>query len=70
MTQEKRILEYIEKHGAITQREAFDLGITRLAARVHTMRQKGMHVVTETVASVNRYGEPVHFARYKITAGV
>lgn len=68
MTQEKRIIEYMKQHGAITQMEAFEMGITRLAARVHTMRRKGIQVVTESVASVNRYGEPVRFARYRLAA--
>lgn len=68
MTQEKRIIEYMEQHGAITPMEAFEMGITRLAACVHTMRRKGIPVVTETVASVNRYGEPVRFARYRLAA--
>ena len=70
MTQERRIIEYIAQHGAITPFEAFDMGITRLAACVHTMRRNGIPVVTETVESVNRYGDKVRFARYKIAGGV
>ena len=46
------------------------MGITRLAARVNDMRRQGIPVVTETVESVNRYGEKVRFARYKIAGGV
>lgn len=67
MTQEKRIIEFMEQHGAITPMEAFELGITRLAACVFEMRRKGIPVVTERVESVNRYGDPVRFARYRVS---
>lgn len=66
MTQAQRIIEYILDNGSITPLEAFDLGITRLAARVNDMRRNGVPVVTETVESVNRYGDKVRFARYRI----
>lgn len=70
MTQEQRIVEHISKHGSITPMEGFEMGITRLAARVYDLRCKGIPVVMETVDGVNRYGEKVRFARYKIPAGV
>jgi hypothetical protein len=49
--------------------EGFEMGITRLAARVNEMRGKGIPIITETVESVNRYGDKVRFARYKIRGG-
>lgn len=70
MTQVQRIIAHIQAHGSITPMEGFEMGITRLAARVNDMRRQGIPVVTETVESVNRYGEKVHFARYKIAGGV
>lgn len=66
MTQEQRIVEYIQAHGGITPNDAFGLGITRLAARVNDMRRKGIPVVTDTIESINQYGEKTHFARYRI----
>ena len=40
MTQDERILEYIEEHGSISPMEAWnDLGITKLATRVSYMRR-------------------------------
>lgn len=70
MTQVQRIIEHIREHGSITPMEGFEMGITRLAACVFEMRKHGIPVVTETVESVNRYGEKVHFARYRIPGGV
>jgi hypothetical protein len=34
------------------------------------MRRKGIPVIAETVESVNRYGDKVRFARYRIPGGV
>lgn len=66
MNQQKRILEYMTTHGGITAAEAFrDLGVMRLSARIKEMREDGQQIVTQRVESVNRYGEKVHFARYK-----
>ena len=70
MTQIQRIIEFIKAHGSITPMDAFEMGITRLAACVFEMRRKGIPVITDTVESVNRYGEKVRFARYRIAGGV
>ena len=66
MTQIQRILEYIKVHGSITPFEAFDMGITRLAACIFELRRRGITVITDTVETVNRYGDKVRFARYRI----
>lgn len=66
MTQVERIKEHIAAHGSITPMDGFEMGITRLAARVNDMRRAGIPVITETVESVNRYGDKVRFARYRI----
>ena len=66
MTQIQRIMAHMQAHGSITPFEAFDIGITRLAACVYTMRRRGVKIVTDPVDTVNRYGEPVRFARYRI----
>lgn len=67
MTQIDRIIEFVKAHGSITPMDAIDMGITRLAARVCEMRRKGINVVTDTAESVNRYGEKVRFARYRVS---
>lgn len=60
-----RILNHLEKNGSITSMEAFQLyGITRLAARIKELRDRGYDVVTLTMDSVNRYGEIVRYAKY------
>ena len=70
LTQNQRILEFIKAHGSITPMDAFEMGITRLAACVFEMRRRGIDIVTETVETVNRYGDKVRFARYRVNGGV
>lgn len=65
MTQCQMVLNRIEKAGSITTMEAFEMGITRLASRVHDLRKMGVNIVSETVCAKNRYGETVHYAKYK-----
>jgi hypothetical protein len=69
ITQVERIKAHIAAHGSITPMDGFEMGITRLAARINDMRRAGIPVITETVESVNRYGDKVHFARYRIGGG-
>ena len=65
MTQTKRVLEYIEKHGSITQLEATEqLGILRLAARIHDLTKAGVSIGSSLETGTNRFGEPVRYARY------
>ncbi len=60
-----RILEHFAKHGTLTSMEAFQTyGITRLAARISELREKGYDIRTMMVESTNRYGETVRFANY------
>lgn len=65
ISQNQRVLEYIEEHGSITQLEALqDLGVMRLASRISDLRRCGIPIKKEMQKSKNRYGEPVRFASY------
>ena len=65
-TQNQRILDYIEKCGGITQREADDFfGITRLPSRIFDLRRDGYNIVGEWVKGKNRFGESVRVKRYR-----
>jgi len=64
MKQADRIHQYILDFGSITTREAvMDLGILRLASRIHEMRQD-MRIDDKMESGTNRYGEPVSYKRY------
>ena len=53
--------------GSITDSEArYEIGVSRLASRIHDLRKAGFDIFGETVAAKNRYGEPTRFSRYTI----
>jgi len=67
MTQAERIIDYINRFGSITPMEAFtDLGVTKLATRVSEMKRDGVEFDQELVSSKNRYGEKVHYMKYRL----
>ena len=66
MTQVQKITNCIQEHGSISTMEAFQMGITRLASRIHEMRRSGLDIESETVSGKNRDGETVHYSRYKL----
>ena len=66
MTQTARVLEYMKKHGSISQIEATNvLRITRLASRIHDITRMGITVNKRTEYGTNEYGK-YHFTRYSL----
>lgn len=69
MTQCERIILYIKEYGSITQLEALrEFGCMRLASRVSDMRKQGIDIIAEKETALNRYGEKVNYARYRLGA--
>lgn len=69
MTQQERILKYMDDFGSITPMEAFmDLGITKLSTRISEMIKLGIRIEKSMEFTSNRYGQPVRFMRYKKSA--
>ena len=67
MTQQERILDYMQQFGSITPMQAFaDLGITKLATRISELKRAGYKISDESVKSRNRYGERTRFKKYSI----
>lgn len=67
MTQGEKIIAYIKEFGSITAFDAYtDLGIMRLASRIHDLTEQGYNFKRETVTSKNRYGETIHYTRYSL----
>ena len=66
MTQQERILDYIDRHGSITPMDAFlDLGITKLATRVSELIRGGVMIEKTQKSGKNRFGEPVRYMEYR-----
>lgn len=66
-TQNERLLDYLKKHGKITQFEAIsELGILRLASRVNDCRNSGISILSSMVEVKNRFGENCRVAEYRL----
>lgn len=67
MSQTQKILMHMQKWGSITALEAMDYyGIMRLASRIRDIKDAGYKVTTTTEEVINRYGERVRCARYRL----
>lgn len=67
ITQCQRIVDYMRQFGSISTIEAFnDLGVARLASRIHDLKGQGYNILSETKTSKNRYGELVSFKVYRL----
>ena len=67
ITQCQRIIDYMRQFGSISTIEAFnDLGVARLASRIHDLKGQGYNIVSTMGTAKNRYGETVHFAVYRL----
>ena len=63
----EKIVEYMNKHGSITQLQAYvDIGCWRLASRISDLRKQGYAIKREMIKVKNRYGESVPVARYSL----
>ena len=66
-TQSKRIFDYMNEHGGITQYEALEeLGVMRLASRISDLRRNGCAITSKMVKVKNRYGETCRVKRYSL----
>ena len=66
MTQNERIIKYMQDHGSISNLEAFsDLHIARLASRIHDIRRLGIGISSRTEYGENEYGK-YHYTRYSL----
>lgn len=70
MSQANIIINHMNRKGSITSLEAFDrYGITRLAARIHDLRARGIDIRTVRIDHINRYGEHCQYAKYVLKEG-
>lgn len=67
MNQCEKIKRYMHDFGSISTMEAFkDLSITRLSARIFDIERQGIEIERTQEYALNRYGEKVHYTRYRI----
>jgi hypothetical protein len=57
----------MDEFGSISTLEAFrDLGVARLASRIHDLKGQGYNIKDEIKTSKNRYGENTYFKVYRL----
>ena len=64
MTQKEKIMRFLKHHDFITQRDAYQLGIYRLGARIYELKDEGTPIKTEMVQVTNADGSKTYVARY------
>lgn len=69
VTQTRRVLDYMERHGSITQQEAIEaFSCYRLAAKIFELRKEGYVIETVRVPFRNEYTDG-YYAVYKLVGG-
>lgn len=67
MTQQERILSYLQEGKTLTRLNAWDaLGILEAPARISELRAKGHEIKTSFKTVLNRYGEKVKIAEWRL----
>jgi hypothetical protein len=70
MSQRDRILEYLQQGRTLTRLNSWtELGVLEAPARISELRSAGHPIVTEMVTVVNRYGEKVKVAKWRLAHG-
>lgn len=65
-TQVQKIVDFCDRHIWITQRDAYKLGIYRLASRIYDMDEAGFVIIRETIEVENADGSKSRIKRYAI----
>lgn len=64
------VLNHLKQFKKITTFEAFtEYGITRLSARIYTLRKQGYEITNEYKTGKNRFGNPTAWAEYQLIEG-
>lgn len=66
--QQQRVLSCMRQHDTITPYTAYEeCGTMKLSTLISELRREhGIEILKIPVASVNRWGEPVHFMSYSL----
>lgn len=66
-TQENMILDYIKKHGSITNLEAIlNLGVMQCPARIWGLKRRGIKIATRKKQVFDRFQQPKTIVEYFI----
>lgn len=63
--QAERVLRFIREHGSVTQRDAVNIGIYRLSARIYDLKKAGIDIRAELEPVKNADGTKTYIAVYR-----
>jgi hypothetical protein len=64
-TQKERVLTALQDHRGLTPWYAInELGNTRLAATIHTLKKEGYNIKSVLEHGTNRFGDKIKYSRY------
>ena len=67
MKQQERILSYLQEGNVLTRLNAWsELGILEAPARISELKSKGHSILTSRKTVLNRYGEKVSIAEWRM----
>ena len=66
MNQNERVLDWLQRYGSITQKDADSLAVRRLASRINDLKKMGHPIISVREDGVNIYGQKCHWARYRM----
>lgn len=67
VTNKQRVLDSMQNGRTISPWYAInELGNTRLAATIHSLKKDGHVITSEMVEGVNKFGDNIHYAKYKL----
>ena len=66
ITQCDKIVAYMTEHGSITARQAYHMGIMRLASRISDLKREGHKITSETIKVKNRDGSSSYVSKYSL----
>ena len=66
MTQNQKILQYMQEHNGISTYAAFKMNITRLAARISELRSAGHKITSEMVSYKAQDGKSKQYCIYRL----
>lgn len=66
MKQKDKVISYLKTHKKISQREALQLGVYRLASRICDIKRDGVRITSERVRVKNTDGSTSIIAVYRL----
>ena len=66
VSQQQKILKYMQTHGSITARDALSFGCMRLASRITDLKKQGYIIDREMIEVTTADGGKARVARYKL----